>query len=504
MSHVHTPHEALGSGPSAPEVLRRLARLREHDAPTHGGTLLSYVYDSGLAELDELAGDAAGLVRTVNGLDPTAFPSVPAMERDLIAFARRMLHGGRGVVGSITSGGTESCLLAVKTARDLWRAEDPEARANLRPRLVAPLTAHAAFQKAAHYFELDLDLVPVSPDGSVSAADIIHRLDEDVALVVVSAPSYPTAALDPIAEVAREAGARGISCHVDACIGGFALPWWPGLPKWDLRNPGVTSISADLHKFGYAPKGASVLLQRGRARQRKQFFATARWPGYPVVNATMLGSRSATGLAAAWAIVTRLGSSGYAELTGRCVRATAAIRREVDAIPGLTVLGDPTGPLLAVVADESVPAAQQVDPHRFADRISALGFRVQLQPGIDQPSGTRVPHSTHLTITPVTESVLPAFLPAMRQAADDVRGVPRANPRVALAGLRAFGLMREGARLSPGAAWAMLRVVGVGGGGDALPQEMSTLMALIEALPGPVAETLLIEVIARLSEPSST
>lgn len=487
---------------STREILARLSLLRELDAPTHGGRLLSYVYDSGLAELDTLAGEAAALVRPVNGLDPTAFPSVPAMERDLIRFAKRMLHGGRGVVGTITSGGTESCLLAVKTARDVWRSEDPEARSTARPRLVAPQTVHAAFQKAAHYFGLELDLVPVARDGSVQATDLVDRLADDVALVVVSAPSYPTAQLDPVVEVAAAARALGISCHVDACIGGFALPWWPGLSAWDLRVPGVTSMSADLHKFGYAPKGASVLLQRGRTRHRMQFFATARWPGYPVVNATMLGSRSATGLASAWAIVNRLGESGYAELTARCVRATAAILHEVESIPGLASLGTPTGPLLALVADESLPAREQVDPHRFADRLTALGFRVQHQPGMSQPNGVRVPHSTHLTITPVTEAVLPQLLTAMRQAADAVRGEPRANPRLALAGLRAIGLMRDDARVSPGLAWTLLRVVGVGGGGGgSLPKEMSTLMALIEALPAPVAESLLIEVIARLSEP---
>src|SRR5688572_7006678 len=280
---------------SPADILARLAELRAADAPTHGGRVLSYVYDSGLAELDELAADAIRAVQPVNGLDPTTFSSVAALEREVIGFARELLHGDVDVVGTVTTGGTESCLLAVKTARDLWRRQNPDAV--VAPRLIAPVTVHAAFQKAAHYFGLHLDLVPVAADGTVTAAAIVEHLGDDVALVVVSAPSYPFAALDPVEEVAGACAARGIALHVDACIGGLVLPFWTTregveLRAWDFRVEGVTSVSADLHKFGYAPKGASVLLQRGRERQRAQFFATTRWPGYPVVNPTILGSKS--------------------------------------------------------------------------------------------------------------------------------------------------------------------------------------------------------------------
>lgn len=489
---------------SRPErILEELSRLRAGDAPTHGGGLLSYVYDAGRPELDRLVAEATVLALPVNGLDPTAFPSVPAMERDLIAFARRMLNGHRArgrsrVFGTITSGGTESCMLAVKTARDLWRAthrDDPRT-----PRLVVAHTVHAAFQKAAHYFGLTLDFAPVRPDGSVRATDLIERLGDDVALVVVSAPSYPTAQLDPVVDVARAAAARGISCHVDACIGGFALPWWPNLPAWDFRVPGVTSISADFHKFGYAPKGVSVLLQRDRVRHRKQFFATRRWPGYPVVNATLLGSKPATGLAAAWVVTKYLDQPGFRELTGKTHRATQAIIEQVGRIEGLRVLGEPTGPLLAVAADERLPEPSQVDPHHFSDALMSRGFQLQPQPGFTRP-GVRVPHSVHLTVTPVTESRLDDLLPAMVAAATEVRGVPRANPRFELGALRALGLLRPDATLSPGMAGLLLKTMGVGSSGSALPKRLAPLMRILEELPEHIAETLLIEVIARMSEP---
>lgn len=506
----------------AQEILAELAALRELDAPTHGGRVLSYVYDSGRAELDQLAGDASELARPLNGLDPTAFPSIAAMERHIIGFMRDALNASAHrltagpVVGSVTSGGTESCLLAVKTARDLWRSENPQlaeklARAGKKPRLVTTTTVHAAFQKAAHLFDVEWDPVPCAADGSVSVEDMIAKFGPDVVMVVVSAPAYPTGAIDPIAEVSAAAHAMNISCHVDACFGGLVLPWWPGLLPWDFRLRGVTSISADLHKFGYAPKGVSVLLHRGRHRHRAQFFATTRWPGYPVVNPTLLGSKSASPLAAAWAITKRLRSDGYAELTASCVRATGAIRLTASSIQGLKVWGDPTGPAFALITDESVPVAERVDPHHFADEVKRLGFRIQHQPGVMQANGVRLPHSAHLTITPVTESMLPEFLPALTQAADTVRGKPQANPQLELTALKLLGYApkSEGGsyRLpSPDMAWRILRIAGAGGGGggtraSSLPSNLAPLMALAERLPAPVAETLLIELLARVSEP---
>ena len=476
------------------DILARLEELRAADAPTHGGHVLSYVYDSGLAELDELAAAAIRAVQPVNGLDPTTFTSVAVMEGEVVGFARELLGGGSDVVGSVTTGGTESCLLAVKTARDVWRAS--RASASKVPRLLAPVTVHAAFQKAAHYFGLTLDLVPVEPDGRVDADTLIARMGPDVALVVVSAPSYPHAALDPIEAVAAAAAERGLACHVDACIGGWVLPFWSGLPAWDFRVPGVTSISADLHKFGYAPKGVSVLLQRGRDRQRAQFFATTRWPGYPVVNPTMLGSKSAGALAAGWAITHALGRDGLAALAESCERSTRALIELVGSIEGLRVVGSPVGPLLAVATDATAPADRQVDPHHWADQVRAHGWLLQLQPGLAQTDGSVLPHTTHLTVTPVTEAVLPELSAALVAAADEVRGVPAVSAADVLAGAS----LPEGP-LDSETAFAILQGFGLGGGGGALPERMAPVLALVGALPAPLTERLLTELIARVVEP---
>ncbi len=484
-------------------ILARLDELRAHDAPTHGGHVLSYVYDSGLAELDELAGRAVAAMQPVNGLDPTTFGSVAVLERELLGFVRGVLHAATDVVGTVTTGGTESCLLAVKTARDIWALGawaigHPDAS----PRLLAPVTVHAAFHKAAHYFGLALELVPVAADGTVSADELAARLGEDVALVVVSAPSYPFATLDPVVEVAAACAARGIPLHVDACVGGLVLPFWPAadggeLPLWDFRVPGVTSMSADLHKFGYAPKGVSVVLQRPRDRQRAQYFATTRWPGYPVVNPTILGSKSAGPLAAAWAIVQALGVDGFAQLAASMVRSTAAVAAQIARIEGLRIVGTPTGPLLAVAADDAVAPELRVDPHHWADAARGLGWVLQLQPALEQADGSMLPATTHLTITPVTERILPDLLPALAFAADSVRGTPHVDARPLLGDLP----LEASGMLDSDTAWALLQGFGIGAGDSPLPDQMAPLLALIETLPPPVAERLLVELLARLVEP---
>jgi glutamate/tyrosine decarboxylase-like PLP-dependent enzyme len=250
-------------------------------------------------------------------------------------------------------------------------------------------------------------------------------------------------------------------------------------------------VSADLHKFGYAPKGASVLLQRGRDRQRTQYFATTRWPGYPVVNPTILGSKSAGALAASWAIIQALGMPGFARLAASCERSTAALISTISDIVGLRVVGSPVGPLIAVTTDDSVPAEQQVDPHHWADQVREHGWLLQLQPSIDG-----LPRTTHLTITPVTEGVLPSLTSALIAAADEVRGVPGVSAADVLGALPPLT-----GPLDSESAFALLSGLGLGAGGG-LPDRMAPLLAIMEALPAPVAERLLTELLARLVEPA--
>ncbi|QNG18568.1 aspartate aminotransferase family protein [Rhodococcus triatomae] len=494
--------------PRALDALRRLEELRRADAPTHGGRVLSYVYDSGLAEIDEIAARAARLVQPVNGLDPTVFPSTVAMERDLIAFGRRMLHGESGVVGNVTSGGTESCILAVASARDTAGAS-PGAGS-----VVAPTTVHAAFAKAAHLLGLELVRVPVDPGtGAVRVDAFTEALREDTVLAVVSAPNYPIGAIDPVAEVAAATSARGIPLHVDACLGGWALPWWGDtpepLPEWDFRVPGVGSISADLHKYGYAPKGVSLLLYRDRDRHRAQYFGITDWPGYPVVNPTLAGSKSAAALASAWAITETLGDVGYRGLVDRIRRATESLCATVDSVEGLRVVGQPRGPVFAVASDAD--SGTPIDPHVWANAVRERGFTLQMQPSMLQPDGTVLARTTHLTVTPVTETLLPDLEAVLRAAAEEVRGAPPAAPPDALAALSeafADGSVSAADVLAlPGEAVAgALAAAGLdprkgtaGSAGEAGEDlDMATVLAAVEALPRPVTTRMLVEYLAGL------
>ncbi len=479
----------------APAILSRLSAYREHDAPTHGGRVLSYVYDSGRPELDALAGDAARMLQTVNGLDPTTFPSVALMEGDLVSFGRAMLHGPTAT-GSITSGGTESCILAVKAARDLWRSRHPGHGS--RPSIVIATSAHAAFHKAAHYLGLDVVLICVDPaTGVPSASAMTAALDEQTALVVVSAPSYPHGVIDPVAEVAEAAQRASVPCHVDACVGGWILPWWPRaggspLPPWDFEVPGVSSISADLHKFGYAPKGTSLLLFADPELDRARYFALTDWLGYPVVNPTVLGTRSATSLAAGWAVVSALGEQGYIELTRQVVRATAAVCGAIEAIPGLSVHSEPSGPLIAVRTDPGADAGQQVDPHRWAAEVAAHGFVLQGQPGLQQPDGTLIPRTTHLTITPVTEGLLAELLPALRAGADDARGHPAPTLASPTTPTDTSAAPADGIP-DPAALAQAARTTG--------EIDLTTVLTLIEALPREQSAQLLTDFLAEFTAP---
>ncbi len=242
-----------------------------------------------------------------------------------------------------------------------------------------------------------------------------------------------------------------------------------------------------------------------------QYFATTGWPGYPVVNATMLGSKSAGALAASWAIIQALGARGFAELAEPCKRATRALVDIVGDIEGIRVVGHPVGPLLAVATDDRVEQARRVDPHHWADRARARGWYLQLQPGLTQSDGSHLPHTTHLTVTPVTEQRLDELEGALRGAADEARGVPPVDPRELLASIPAGlgGILNAAAALPPldsDDAYAVLQGIGLAGAGpDAagarLPDQLAPFLALVEALPGPLTERLLTELLARIAEP---
>jgi glutamate/tyrosine decarboxylase-like PLP-dependent enzyme len=364
---------------SVDDVLAELEEIAAGDGRWGYGRAFTYVFDG--PDLEPVTTSAMRLFAASNGLDPTAFPSFLRFENDLVAFGRRLLQGDEGVVGSVTSGGTESIMLAVKAARDRARAGGATGRLNM----VAPITAHAAFHKAAAYLDLEMRTTAVDTQFRGVADDVAAAIDGTTALVVASAPSYTHGVVDPIAEIGAAAAERGKWFHVDACVGGMVLPFVDGSPQFDFAIDAVDSISVDLHKYGYTPKGASLVLYRNVELRSHQYFATAAWTGYPVANATVQSTKSGAPLAAAWAAVQHLGEIGYRRLAADAWEATNIVLDTIRAAPEVELLAEPDGPLFAVTSEN-------VFAH--GESMRRRGWVVGVTPSLESS-----PAHLHLTMT---------------------------------------------------------------------------------------------------------
>ncbi|MDT0187457.1 aminotransferase class V-fold PLP-dependent enzyme [Microbacterium sp. ARD31] len=468
--------------------LDRLRALQRADLPVHGGRTLAYVYDSGDAEVDRVASEAVAAYAASNALDPTAFPSLLQMENELVGFACDLVDAPPSAVGTVTSGGTESILLAVQGARD----SRPEVA---RPRMVLPSTAHAAFHKAAHYFGVEAVLVPVGPDFRADAEAMAAAIDEDTVLVVASAPSYAHGVVDPVTEVAAAAAARGVRCHVDACIGGWVLPYAARLGRhvtpWTFAVEGVTSISVDTHKYAYAPKGTSLLLHRDPDLRRPQLFASAAWPGYTMLNATTQSTRSGGPVAGTWAVVQQIGDAGYLELAGQAFEAVDAIVSYVDAEPALRLVARPDSTLVTLATDDSC------DPFTLTDELVARGWYVQpqLSFGDDGPS-------VHLSVSAGTRAHVADFGEALRES---VASAQEAGPVAVDPGVVALIEALDPGSLGDDDFDGLLAasgLVGASAGGDLeLPTRMAEVNAMLDVASPAMREALLKAFLDRLQRP---
>jgi glutamate/tyrosine decarboxylase-like PLP-dependent enzyme len=330
--------------------LAEVRASRGDDADWRGGRTFSLVYNPGDAELERLQEAIAHEYLHENYLNPFAFPSLLKMEREVVAMAAD-LFGAPGAGGKLTSGGTESIFLAVQVAREHARQQ----RGIPEPTLVTGATAHPAFAKAAHYLDLEHVVVPVDADGRLTASGVDAAVDARTGLVVVSSPCYPFGAIDDVPGVAALAAERGVLCHVDACLGGWLLPFWERLgepvPPWDLSVRGVTSLSADIHKYGWCFKGVSVLLHQDPEMVRHQYFLYDAWPGGLYGSATTAGTRPAAPIAAAWATINHLGEAGYLRLATQVRDATRRFRSGIEAIDGLRITGDPVMGVMEIASD---------------------------------------------------------------------------------------------------------------------------------------------------------
>lgn len=344
------------NGLPADEVLARIAALERDDVDWRSSRAFSLVYETHDPELQRLNETVTAAYFPTNALNPAAFPSLGRMQADVVDIVTDLLHGGPDAAGFMTSGGTESLLLAVKAARNWGRAE----RDIEHPNVVLPASAHAAFTKAGAYFGVETRRVPVRDDYRADVDAMADAIDGDTVLVVASAPQYPQGVVDPVVEVAALARDRGVLCHVDACMGGMILPFLARLghdvPPFDLAVEGVTSISADLHKYGYAAKGASVIVHRTKALRRHQTFVTDDWLGGLYGSSGILGTKSGAPIASAWATLHHVGADGYLRLARE---ARTAFDRLVDGlrrIPGVRIVGDPEVTLVAFTFDDGTDA----------------------------------------------------------------------------------------------------------------------------------------------------
>ena len=459
------------------ELLARLERFREHDLPWRDGRTFAYVYDPG-REAEAVIKEAFASYLSENALDPTAFPSALRLENEVVAMAASHLGGDADVVGSFTSGGTESILLAVKAARELAREKRPGIAV---PEMVLPETAHASFQKAGHYFGVRPVLVPVDPGSFRADPEAVREaITPSTILLVGSAVSYAHGVLDPIRELGAIAAERGLPLHVDACIGGFLLPYFRRLgsavPDFDFRVPGVTSISMDLHKYAFAAKGASTLLYRSAELRRHQIYACASWSGYTVINPTVQSTKSVGPLAAAWAALHFIGDDGYLEMARTVRDATARLVAGIGATPELRVLGRPDTNLVAF-------ASEGPSVFHVADEMKERGW--YLQPQLAFGSS---PENLHLSVNPASVHWIEPLLADLRECVEKARALPsgRLAPRIRAA----FGELRP-EQLDEGAFRGLLAMAGVGAGG--LPRRMAEINEVLNALPPALRERLLVE-----------
>ena len=410
------------TGTDRKKVLSKLEENRAGDSKWHEGRTFSLVYHES-DEHTEFLKKAYTTYFHENGLNPGAFPSIRKYEAEVVSMAAHLLGGGEKAAGSMTSGGSESVMMAVKAHRD-WAFSTKGIR---EPEMIFAVTAHPAFDKAAHYFGVKPEKVPVDSNQRMELSAVKAALTPNTILIVGSAPQYPHGVMDPILDLASLAKANGVGMHVDACVGGFMLPFLRKLgrdiPPFDFTVDGVTSISADLHKYGFTAKGASVILFRDKELRRFQFFISKDWPGGLFASPSVTGTRPAGSIAAAWATLNALGEEGYLELYSRLMKTVDAYRSGIEAI-GFKMVGNPVGTLFAYTSND-------VNMHVIADLMAAKGWFLDRQMN---------PDSIHLTITPANEPALSQYLADLKGAYDTAR----AHPELAGEGMAAmYGMVAK-------------------------------------------------------------
>ena len=393
-------------GLSPEKVFQALEDLRVNDVAWREGRAFSLAYHAG-AEAISVAEEAYRRFSGENALSTDAFPSLRQIQSDVVAMAGSWLGATSDSAGFMTSGGTESILMAVKAARDRLLKE----RAITQPNIVLPTSAHAAFDKACAYFGVESRRVAVGADWRADVSAMRTCVDSNTVLIVASAPQYPQGVVDDVTGIAQVAIDHNINCHVDACMGGVTLAYLSRLgekiPAWNLQVPGVSSISVDLHKFGYTSKGASVIMYASKYLRSFQGFFTDNWLGGVYASSGMLGTKSGGAMASAWAVMHHLGEDGYLRLTREAREATLQIASFISSNDRLCLRAKPQTTLICFGAKD--PAALNV--FAVADELARHGWYVDRQ---------APPDSLHCTVNAIHHDKILQFTHDLQLAINEV------------------------------------------------------------------------------------
>jgi glutamate/tyrosine decarboxylase-like PLP-dependent enzyme len=343
-----------------------------------------------------------------------AFKSLKKLESEVVRMSVNLLNGNDQCVGTMTSGGTESIMMAIKTYRDRARVTNPSIR---QPEVIVPESVHVAFDKAGKYFDVKIVHAPLSDDYRVDVKAVKKLINKNTILIVGSAPQYPQGVIDPIQDLAKLALDHKLPLHVDACVGGFVLPWIEKLgnnvPLWDFRVNGVTSISADLHKYGYAAKGASLILYKSMDYLKHQFFVFENWPGGIFASPSMPGTRPGGAIAAAWATLMSMGEEGYLNLTNEALTNTKKLVDGINAIKGLKVCVNPDATIFSYMSDET-----GLSIFAIGDYMEEKGWFINRQ---------QRPESLHAMVTVAHTNSVDLYLADLKDAVAHVRANPSLN-----------------------------------------------------------------------------
>lgn len=355
------------------EILKQLDEFKKADADWKHGRVFSLVFYPG-EDAANVVQDAYRMFSSENGLNPTVFKSLKQMEADVISFTASLLHAPETAVGTMTSGGTESIISAVKAAKKYAKDNHPN---YTKGNIVIPESAHPAFNKAADYFDLEVRLVNCINALEPDMTQYKSLIDDNTVLIVGSSPAYPHGHIDPLETLSNLAIEKNLWFHVDACVGGYMLPFLEQLgyevPVFDFRLPGVSSISLDIHKYGYGPKGSSVVFYRNAEKRKKQFFVYTAWIGGLYVSPSISGTRPGGAIAGSWAIMNYLGNEGYKKLAKATYETAQKIQQAVNKIEDLEVTGKPLTTIF------SIKSKGKLDIYRLGDELSEMGWHLDRQ-----------------------------------------------------------------------------------------------------------------------------